>query len=37
MIDGKYTHLGYFKTALEASVAYETKAIELHGEFYYQN
>ena len=36
-IDGKRKHLGYFKTALEASNVYETKAREFHGEFYYKN
>lgn len=36
-IDGKNKHLGLFKTALEASLVYEEKAIELHGEFYYKN
>ena len=33
---GKQIHLGSFKTKEEASAAYETRAIELHGEFYAQ-
>ena len=36
-IDGKSKHLGYFETAEEASKAYEAKAEEIHGEFYYKN
>ena len=34
---GKKYHLGFFKTAKEASNAYEAKAKELHGDFYYKN
>jgi hypothetical protein len=33
-IDGKKVHLGYFDTAEEATNAFQTKARELHGEFY---
>jgi len=33
-INGKITHLGTFDTIEEASEAYQTKAKELHGEFY---
>ena len=36
-INGKLKHLGYFKTAEEASRAYEEKAKEIHGNFYYKN
>ena len=36
-INGKLKHLGYFKTAEEASQVYEAKAREIHGEFYYKN
>ena len=36
-INGKLKHLGLFETAEEASVAYEAKAKEIHGEFYYKN
>ena len=36
-IDGKSKHLGYFETVEEASRAYEAKAREIHGEFYYKN
>ena len=36
-INGKYKHLGLFKTALEASVVYEEAAKTIHGEFYYKN
>ena len=36
-IKGKQTHLGSFLTAEEASKAYETKAKEIHGEFFYKN
>ena len=36
-INNKLKHLGYFKTAEEASKAYEAKAEELHGEFFYKN
>ena len=32
--NGKVIHLGYFNSAKEASEAYQTKAKELHGEFY---
>lgn len=31
--DGKRRHLGYFYTALEAALAYDLAACELHGEF----
>jgi hypothetical protein len=37
MIDGKRTAIGYFKTKEEARQAYETKARELHGEFFCEN
>jgi hypothetical protein len=33
---GKRKHLGFFTTKEEASQAYEEKAKEIHGEFYYQ-
>jgi hypothetical protein len=33
-IDGKKTYLGLFKTIEEAKEVYDTKAKELHGEFY---
>ena len=36
-INDKLKHLGYFKNAEEASKAYEAKAREIHGEFYYKN
>ena len=36
-INGKKKHLGLFKSAEEASKAYETKAKEIHKEFYYKN
>ena len=36
-ISDKVKHLGYFTTAKEASKAYETKAKEIHGEYYYKN
>ena len=36
-INGKLKHLGLFETAEEASRAYETKAKEIHGNFYYKN
>lgn len=36
-VDGKSTHLGYFKTALEAAVAYNTAAIKCFGKFAYLN
>ena len=36
-IDGKNKSLGYYETAEEASKAYEAKAEQLHGEFYYKN
>ena len=36
-INGKRKHLDYFKSAEEASQAYEEKAREVHGEFYYKN
>lgn len=34
--EGKRISLGTYKTPEQASIAYETKAIELHGEFYYK-
>jgi len=34
MIEGKREFVGSFKTAKEASDAYEAYAIELFGEFY---
>ena len=36
-INGKTKHLGLFKTAEEASKAYDTKAKVIHKEFYYKN
>ena len=36
-INGKNKHLGLFETPEEASYAYETKAKELHKDFYYKN
>ena len=36
-INGKLKHLGYFKNVEDASKAYEAKAREIHGEFYYKN
>lgn len=33
--NGKSKHLGVFETALEAGEAYQKRAKELHGEFYY--
>ena len=33
-INGKQSHLGTFETVEEASLAYQTKAKELHGEFF---
>ena len=36
-INGKKKHLGLFKSAEEASKAYEAKAKEIHGEFFYKN
>jgi hypothetical protein len=35
-INGIHKDLGYYDTAKEASIAYETAAKELHGEFYYK-
>jgi len=35
--DGKEYHIGSFKTAKEAAIAYDIKAIELHGDFSYTN
>lgn len=32
--NNKTVYLGYFKTPEEASIAYQTKAREIHGEFY---
>ena len=37
MINGKKKHLGLFKSTEDASQAYEAKAKEIHGEFYYKN
>ena len=36
-INGKKKHLGLFETAEEASKAYDTKAKEIHGDFFYKN
>ena len=36
-INGKKKHLGLFEKAENASQAYEAKAKEIHGEFYYKN
>jgi hypothetical protein len=36
-INGKTKHIGYYETPEDASYAYETKAKELHGDFYYKN
>ena len=36
-INDKSKHLGYYETAEEASKAYDTKAKQIHGEFYYKN
>jgi hypothetical protein len=33
--DGKSRHIGLFKTASDASIAYEKAAKELHGDFYH--
>ena len=35
-INCKTKHLGYFDTPEDASKAYETKAKEIHKEFYYK-
>lgn len=32
--DGKQRHLGYFSSAEEAALAYESSGIDLHGEFF---
>ena len=36
-INCKKKHIGYFESAEEASKAYEAKAKEIHGDFYYKN
>lgn len=36
-VDGRRIGLGRYKTAEQASIAYETAAEELHGEFSYKN
>ena len=36
-VDGIRTTLGYFKTKEEARQAYETKAREMHGEYFCEN
>ena len=36
-VNGNLKHLGLFKSAEEASKAYEAKAKEIHKEFYYKN
>jgi len=36
-INGKLKHLGYYESVENASKAYEEKAREIHGEFYYKN
>ena len=36
-INDKLKHLGLFKTAKEASKAYDDKAKQIHGNFYYKN
>ena len=36
-INGKKKYLGSFLTAEEASLAYDAKAKEIHGNFYYKN
>ena len=36
-INGKNKYLGLFKSAEKASQAYEAKAREIHGDFYYKN
>ena len=36
-VNGKRKHLGLFLTPEDASYAYETKAKEIHGDFYYKN
>ena len=36
-INGKNKNLGRFETVEQASKAYEKKAEEIHGEFYYKN
>ena len=37
LIKGKQKFLGYFEKAQDAGHAYDTKAKELHGEFFYKN
>ena len=32
-VNGKRIHVGSFKTEEDAAIAYDTKAVELHGEF----
>jgi hypothetical protein len=36
-INGKTIHLGYFKSQIEAALAYDLAAIEAYGEFAYTN
>ena len=36
-INGKKTHIGYFQKAEDAGYAYDEKAKEIHGKFYYKN
>lgn len=36
-VAGKNVHIGYFDTEVEAAIAYNRRARELHGEFAFQN